>query len=66
MQGAQRMDTTCSCAVCEIHMYPKPCFQRYHTLRVYHNDEEHKGTKCIKGGGFKHREEHKLYTTEHS
>ena len=31
----QRVDTIYSCAVCEVHMCPDPCFARYHYLENF-------------------------------
>ena len=47
----QRVGTEFSCAVCGVQICQEPCFQRYHTLRDYHyNDEEKEGPRRLKEG----------------
>jgi len=45
----QRVDTAFSCAESGVHMCQEPCFQRYHTLRDNHyNDEERERRRRVK------------------
>ena len=45
----QRVDTSFSCAICRVRMCQELCFQRYHTLRDYHyNNEEREGLRLQK------------------